>query len=91
MAENERCEGCERYMMPLYLEPYREHSLCYQCLMAWRRLDMIVQTIFQRDATWQEFLDPRPSWFRDRIVELEKSIVDEVAPSTAGGRQYVRH
>jgi len=91
MAEDERCQACKRYMMPLYIEPYRGHNLCYQCVRAWRHLDETMQELYDRRATWQEYLYPRPSWFRGRIAKLEKSMIDELAPSTAGGRQYIRH
>jgi len=91
MVENERCQACTRWVLPLYIEPYRGHNLCHQCVRAWQCLDMRIQELFQRDATWQEFLNPQPSWFRDRIVKLEKSMLDVLAPSTAEGCQYIRH
>lgn len=91
MDEDERCEGCRRYLLPLYIEPYRERNLCYQCVRAWQRLDETIQELYGRRATWQEYLHPLPSWFRNREVKLEKAMLDELSPSTVGGRQYIKH
>ena len=91
MAEDEQCQACRRWMMPLYIDPYRDHNLCYQCIRAWQHLDEVAQRIYGRVSTWQEYLIPRPSWFKGQIVKLEKSMLDELAPDTSEGHQYIRH
>ena len=91
MVEEERCQGCKRYMMPLGIEFYRGHTLCYQCVRAWQRLDETIQVLYGRRATWQEYLHPRPSWARVKVAELEKTMLDEVSADTSSGRQYIRH
>ena len=81
--------------MPLYIETYREHRLCYQCVRAWKRLDKVVQELYDREATWEEFLDPRPSWFEKQKEKLEKTMADELDvdmyPDPSGNRAYMKH
>lgn len=91
MAEDEQCQACQRCMLSLYIETYRGRRLCYQCVRAWKRLDGIARELYDREAAWEEFLDPRPSWFKGRLAKLEKTMVDELDLDVSGERKYIKH
>lgn len=89
------CESCLIVCGPGQLEigttHYRNHDICGFCLMAWRRIDAKAQELFQRDATWEELINPVKSWFRSQKDRLEKVMRDELAPAGVGGRHNIRH
>lgn len=55
------CEGCGALAGEGYLEirlrSFRGHRICEHCIKSWKAFDKWLG----REATWEEFLNPRPS------------------------------